>query len=108
MQPSARLRILALGVLAGVFGFLAATFGFGFAVDAVVFWPMMLVGWLFSDFAAYPNIGTSDAPVYEATPVHFVLGLVGFGACILYWYGALSLLVLYHLWPWLHSERSKV
>ena len=105
VQFHGRIRIIATVALVLVSAIVFLTFGFGPTVEAVVFWPIMVVAWAFGDLAAFPNIGTPEAPLYEATPVHLFIGLIGFAACVVYWYGAFSLVALYFLYPWLRSER---
>jgi hypothetical protein len=47
-----------------------------------------------------PNIGTLDSPVYEATPVHAMMGLAGIGLSALVY-----ILLLYGLLMWQRSGR---
>jgi hypothetical protein len=105
VQRHGRIRIIAIAALVLVSAISFSTFGFSPTVETVVFWPIMLIAWVFGDMAAPANIGTPEAPLYEATPVHFFIGLIGFAGCLVYWYGAFSLAALYYLYPWLRSER---
>jgi hypothetical protein len=87
VQRHGRIRFIAIVALVVVSAISFSTFGFGPTVETVVFWPIMLIAWVFGDMAAPANIGTPEAPIYEATPVHFFIGLVGFAACLVYCYG---------------------
>jgi hypothetical protein len=105
VQGHRRLRIVAITALILLSTISFSTLGFGPTIETVVFWPVMLISWALGDIAAPANIGTPEAPIYEATPVHLFIGLIGFAACVVYWYGAFSLVALYYLYPWLRSER---
>jgi hypothetical protein len=82
-------------------------FGPGPVADVVIFWPMMLVARLVGGVAAPVNIGTPEAPVYEATVVHFFLGAVGFVLCVVYWWDVLAAFLMYRLWPWLRTRGNE-
>lgn len=64
---------------------------------AVLFWPAMVLGRMVPS----NNIGTAERPVFEATPVNAIAGLLGMLLGILFW-GFMAYLAV----RWIEGRRA--
>ena len=56
-------------------------------VVAVLFWPAGLIGQFIGKLVPHPNIGASERPVYEGTPIDLFVGLALVVSCMLLYSG---------------------
>ena len=83
------LMSIPISILVTTLGFLVAFVTGGDFIGRLFYWQ----GYLLQDLVAAPNLGTTDHPHYEATPVHLIAFIFGIPFGILV-YSSLSYVVL--------------